>query len=100
MRTRFTVLGHFLVLAVLAHGVSTVALSTVALSQWRVIANLPSLGNTVYFLDKVGAPATGFVGCRSDIVRTSDRGATWVTVQNTPGITFRDFVFWDTLNGI
>lgn len=70
-------------------------------AQWRLVTKLPSIGGTVYFLDKVGARNVGFVGCQGHIVRTSDGGKTWTTVYSSQfAIDLRDFVFKDPLNGI
>lgn len=69
-------------------------------SQWRQIATLPTPANAIYFLDKQGTPKIGFASCHSDIMRTTDGGQSWKSVQNTFGAYVRDFVFWDALNGI
>jgi photosystem II stability/assembly factor-like uncharacterized protein len=79
----------------------TSVMPLVVRAQWRLVTKLPSIGSTVYFLDKIGVRNVGFVGCQGHIVRTSDGGKTWTTVYSAGGnIDLRDFVFKDPLNGL
>src|ERR1035441_6760288 len=83
--------------------------SSYAVAQWRLISTARFAFNSVYFLDLPGPPLIGFTGGYSQLLRTTDGGNSWKTIdsafQGGTNITVDssglivDFAFKDSLTG-
>lgn len=81
-----------------------VAVVPSAMSQWRILKSFPSQVRSVFFLDRQGAPNTGFVGLvNGEIWKTLDNGANWAKaltpLPNLVGIPVSSFTFKDQSTG-
>jgi photosystem II stability/assembly factor-like uncharacterized protein len=74
---------------------SALFLSHPARGQWNFVNNFSSTSNvnSIYFLDDIGVPTTGFVGVGTDVFRTVNGGTTWTKVLSVPSGWTTGFVF-------
>src|SRR2546421_8963376 len=76
-------------------------MSSSSSAQWKQLFKFPAGIRTIYFLDQIGHPETGYAGLdNGDVWKTTDEGGTWQKkFTDLYGLTVSDIVFRNSNTG-